>query len=135
MEQHRWNSHVPLCAAAATAYGYLVTARDFYDLEHFNACLNLMACALAHLAPIFAADAATGDQYRVDELKVAEGRFQRGATVLVLGDGSRLTGLSIRRRDAREAFLILKSIGLDGLGIKAAARKLPAPEEYLKEGS
>jgi len=136
MEQHRWNFHVPLCAAAATAYGYLVTARDFHDLEHFNSCLNLMARALAHLAPVFATDEATGHQYLVDELKVAEGRFQRGATVLVLSDGSRLTGLSIRRRDAREAFLILKSIGLDGLDIKAAARKLPAPEEEdLKEGN
>jgi hypothetical protein len=134
MEKQRSNFHVPLCAAAATAYGYLVTVRDFYDLEHFNACLNLMASALAHLAPVFATDEATGQHYLIDELKVAEGRFQRGATVLVLSDGSRLRGLSIRRQDAREAFVILKTLGLDGIGIKAAARKLPSPEEDLEDG-
>ena len=134
MDKHPSNFHVPLCAAAATAYGCLVAARDFYDLEHFNACLNLMARALAHLAPVFATDEATGQQQPVDEIEVAEGRFQRGATVLVLSDGSRLRGLSIRRQDAREAFLILKTIGLDGLGIKAAARKLPSPEEDLENG-
>ena len=135
MEKKRSNFHVPLCAAAATAYGYLVTARDFYDLEHFNACLNLMASALAHLAPVFATDQTTGHPYMVDELKVADGRFQRGATVLVLSDGSRLTGLSIRRTDVREAFLILKTTGLDGLGIKAAARKLALQEEDLEGGT
>lgn len=132
MDPHVSNFHVPLCAAAATGYGYLVTTRDLYDLDHFNACLNLVAGALAHLAPIFATDEATGQQYLVDELKVAEGRFQRGSTVLVLSDGSRLKGLSIRRKDAREAFVILKTIGLDGIGIRTAARKLPAPEEDLE---
>lgn len=134
MDPHGSNFHVPLCAAAATAYGYLVTTRDFYDLEHFNACLNLMARALAHLAPVFATDEATGQQYLVDELKVAEGSFQRGATVLVLSDASRLRGLSIRRKDAKQAFVILKTIGLDGIGIRAAAGKLPSPEEDLEDG-
>lgn len=125
--------HVALCAAAATVYGQLVTSRDFYDVQHFNACLDLMASALARLAPVFATDEATGRQYRIDEMKMAEGRFQRGATVLVLPDGTRLRGLSIPRKDARQAFLILKAIGVDALGVDGAVRNLPQTKEDARQ--
>ena len=99
--------------AAGIAYDQLAKrTRGFYDTEHFNEVLNKAAQALISAAPVWVTDPDTGERRRLSDAELFDVRVTRGATVLVLADGSKLKNLSVRRQDLSAAIKILKAAGL-----------------------
>jgi hypothetical protein len=105
--------HIGLSTASGIAYDQLAERkRGFYDVEHFNEILNRAAEALIRITPIFLIDPASGQRRRLTDAELLAAQVTRGATVLILADGSRVKDLSLLRGDLTAAIKILKSTGL-----------------------
>lgn len=106
------NQHVAMSVAAGIARAQLVpNPVGVYDARHLSEMLEVMAAAIARVAPIHATNARTGEVRRLTEEDLEGASFARGATALVLKDGTTIAGVSITRGDLRHAVLVLKTIG------------------------
>ena len=106
------NQHVAMSVAAGLARAQLVpNPVAVYDAQHLSEMLELIAAAIARVAPIHAMNARTGEVRRLSEDELEGARFARGATALVLTDGTPIAGVSITRGDLRHAVAVLKTIG------------------------
>ena len=105
------NEHLPLAVAAAMTYHSLTTPQrpQFYDGEHLSEVLTRVAQALVQVARVYVLDEATQERRPLTDAEQAE--VHRGATVVLLPDGRRLTEVSIRRHDLRDAIAALKAKG------------------------
>jgi hypothetical protein len=104
------NQHVAMSVAAGIARAQLVpNPVDIYDM------LEVMAAAIARVAPIYAMNARTGEVRRLTEEELEGASFARGATALALKDGTTIAGVSITRGDLRHAVAVLKTIGFQTL--------------------
>jgi hypothetical protein len=121
MSQEFDDKPVPLAVAAALAYNRLRApeAPQFYDPEHFSAALAKTAQLLIQIAPVYLRDE-SGTRRRVAPAELEGAEVRRGATVLLLADGRKLTELTIRRGDFFDAVAALKAAG----GFEAALREL-----------
>lgn len=107
--------YLALSVAAAMAYGQLSEKRPvFYDVEHFSEVLNVAAQALIRAVPIYVADAGRGARRRLAYEEALHAAVTRGATVVVLANGRRLTGVSLLRSDFRGAVAALRRTGIKG---------------------
>ena len=105
--------HIGLSTASGIAYDQLAERkRGFYDVEHFEEILNRAAEALIRITPIFLIDPVSGARRRLSDAELLQAQVTRGATVLVLADGSTVKDLSLLRGDLTAAIKILKSTGL-----------------------
>lgn len=114
---------VPLAAAAALAYRELVAPERRalpYDAEHFSEMLNLIAHAIARVAPLYAGEDDGGARRALGEDELEGMTIRRGATIVALADGRKLTRVTVRRGELRDAIAILKAAGLGALGAAAA---------------
>jgi hypothetical protein len=111
MAQTHFNEHLPLAVAAAITYHHLTAPQrpQFYDGEHLSEVLTRVGQALVQVAPVYAVDEATRERRALTDSEQAEVR--RGATVVFLPDGRRLTEVTIRRHDLRDAIVALKARG------------------------
>ena len=106
------NQHVAMSVAAGIARAQLVpNPVGVYDARHLSEMLEVMAAAIARVAPIHAMNARTGEVRRLTEEDLEGASFARGATALVLKDGTTIAGVSITRGDLRHAVVVLKTIG------------------------
>jgi len=108
--------HVALSVAAHLARSQLVFNRDVhYDTEHLFEMLDVLARALVKSAPIYVRDGPGSDprELRTDELEGAT--VLQGGQVVLLSDGRRLSTVTIKRSDLREAIALLGCVGVPGL--------------------
>lgn len=109
------NQHVAMSVAAGLARAQLVpNPVGVYDARQLSEMLEVMAAAIARVAPIHAMNARTGEVRRLTEEDLEGASFARGATALVLKDGTTIAGVSITRGDLRHAVVVLKTIGFQG---------------------
>lgn len=125
------SQHIALSVAAGLARTQLIPQpHKAYDAQHLSDSLNLVARGLAKVAQLYVA--IPGEPPRAltpDEVEGAQ--IQRGATVLVLKDGRKLSAVSMKRADLRQAVAILKTIGVQEFAqgpAPAAATLDPQPE-------
>ena len=118
--------HLALAVAAHVARTQLVPdPLRVYDSQHLSDMLNLVAVALARTAPLYVRDRPSGEPRLLVPGELEEATATRGATRLVLKDGRKLAGVSIRRDDLRQAIVILKEVGLPELGPRLHASPKP----------
>jgi hypothetical protein len=98
-----------------------------YDSQHLTETLDIVARALARVSPVYVVDAASGAPRELTPLEIEGALIQRGATVIVLRDGRKLSGMSIKRADLRHAIAILKTVGIPELRLKQASSAPSAP--------
>ena len=108
--------HIALSVAAHLARTKLapgVSGR--YDTEHFLEMLDVVARALAKTAPLYVREGADSDprELRPDELEGLT--VENGGNLVLLQDGRKLSSVSIKRSDLRDAIAILISIGVPGI--------------------
>lgn len=115
MLKYHPDPYLALSVAAAMAYGQLSPKRPaFYDVQHFSEVLNVAAQALIRVVPIYVADARTGARRRLADEETLHAAVTRGATVVVLPNGRRLTGVCLLRSDFRGAVAVLRRTGIKG---------------------
>lgn len=104
--------HVAVSAAAAVAYGELVPqgSRKPYDAEHMAQMLDIVAAALARLAPIYVADAASRARLlsanEIAGMKISRGAVDRGQEVTITHRGkarAKLVPIRTARTSSRAA--------------------------------
>jgi uncharacterized protein with von Willebrand factor type A (vWA) domain len=83
--------------------------------------LDVVARALAKVAPLYVKDGQTGQPRELSALELEGAAIRRGATVLVLKDGRTLGGVTMKRADLRQAIAILKALGIEELSPRAPA--------------
>ncbi len=98
-------------AAAAIVY-HQVMGRTLQPsgVAQSNAVLQAVARALAEVAPIFVLDPDSGTQRPLDEVELAFGVFQRGATLLRTPKAEHRK-LAVRRADMRAAIEAFRVVG------------------------
>lgn len=109
------NEQVAMTVAAGLARAQLVpNPVAVYDARHLSEMLELIAAAIARVAPIHAMNPRTGEIRRLTAEELEGASFARGATALVFKDGTATAGVSITRGDLRHAVAVLKTIGFQG---------------------
>ena len=122
------NQHVAMSVAAGIARAQLVpNPVGVYDARHLSEMLEVMAAAIARVAPIYAMNARTGEVRRLTEEDLEGASFARGATALVMKDGTTIAGISITRGDLRHAVVVLKTIGFQAEAEADADKPDPEP--------
>lgn len=113
MDQRLGQQHLSLSRAAAVVYqqiagisGGIKTAAQMGDI------LDRAAVAISNVAPIYIRDEALGVQRQLAPIELLQSRFQHGATVLVMKDGTEHRELSVRSIDLRMTVDILKRAGI-----------------------
>jgi hypothetical protein len=117
--------HLALSVAAHLARTQLVPdPLTVYDAQHMTEMLDVVASALARVAPLYVQDPLAGQPRQLMETELDGAKARRGATILVLKEGRSLSGVSIKRSDLRQAIAILKAVGIPEL---ARTRREPPP--------
>ena len=100
-----------LSTAAAIVY-HQVTGTPLAptSVAQSNAILERVAAALAELAPIYILDRESGSQRQLDEVDLAFGVFQRGATLLRTPRNEHRK-LAVQRADMRAAIEAFRVVG------------------------
>jgi hypothetical protein len=113
--------HVAMSVAAGLAHAQLVPSPvGVYPLSEV---LEVMASAIARVAPIYAMNARTGEVRKLTYEELDGAKFERGAAALVLKDGTAIASVSITRGDLRHAVAVLQTIGF-----QAEPAEKPEPE-------
>jgi hypothetical protein len=123
--------HLALSVAAGLARTQLVPEPlQVYDAQHLSEMVDIIARALAKVAPLYVHDQKDGTPHELSQQELEGAEIRRGATLVVLKDGRKLSGVSIRRADLRQAVAILKAVGIQELVPRAEpqATKASAPE-------
>jgi hypothetical protein len=120
--------HLALSVAAHLARSQLVpNPLATYDAAHLSEMLDLMARALAKVAPLYAQDPATGQPRELGLAELEGAAIRRGATIVTLKDGRTLSSVSIKRADLRQAIAVLKAVGVQELFPPAKSAAEPGP--------
>ena len=120
--------HLALSVAAHLARSQLAPdPLKVYDGRHITEILDVVANALARVAPLYVQDPLAGQPRQIMEAELDGAKVKRGATLLVLKDGRSLSGVSIKRIDLRQAIAILKAVGIPELGRAQREPAKPAP--------
>jgi hypothetical protein len=118
--------HLALSVAAHLARTQLVPdPLSVYDAQHISDMVDAVSNALLKVAPIYVNDTKGGTARELAPVELEGAVVRRGATVLALKDGRKLTIVSMKRADLRQAIAILKAVGVPGLG----AAPPPTPEK------
>lgn len=126
------NQHVAMSVAAGLARAQLVANPvGVYDARQLSEMLEVMAAAIARVAPIHVMNARTGEVRRLTEEDLEGASFARGATALVLKDGTAIAGVSITRGDLRHAVVVLKTIGFQAEAEADKSDREPARAENV----
>jgi hypothetical protein len=116
--------HLALSVAAHLARTQLVPEPlAVYDSQHMGEMIDIVARALAKVAPLYVRDAGSGEPRELSAAELEGAAISRAATTLSLRDGRSFSSVSIKRADLRQAIAILKAVGIEEL---APRRK---PEE------
>ena len=108
--------HLALSVAAHLARTQLVPdPLSVYDGQHMSEMIDVVARALAKVAPIYVRDAAAADPRPLTPGELEGATIRRGATVLALADGRSFSSATIKRLDLRQAIAILKAVGIEEL--------------------
>ena len=125
--------HIALSVAAHLARTQLVPEpRGAYDGQHLSEMLDVVANALARVAPLYVTDPKIGATRQLLDSELEGASIKRGATTVCLRDGRTLSSASMKRADLRQAIGILKTIGLPELTRRApeAPKAQPQPERF-----
>ena len=123
--------HLALSVAAGLARSQLVPEPlKPYDAQHLSDTLNLVAHALARVAPLHVQDPQLGEARELSQQELEGAEVRRGATLLILKDGRKLSGVSMKRADLRQAVAILRAVGLPGIPPRPAAVSVPPGESF-----
>ena len=115
--------HLALSVAAHLARTQLVPdPLSVYDGQHLTDMLELIARALAKVAPVYVKDAAAAEPRELTPAELEGATVRAGATLLALKDGRTFSSVTIKRADLRQAIAILKAVGIDEL------RRDPQPQ-------
>ena len=115
MRHRNVDEQVGLAAASAVLFRQMAAGQpaSYSNFEHYSEVLNLVASALAKLAPISTGDSSS--RRLLTELELLQGKFLKSATLLAFDDGrAPLSALTIRRGDLREASEVLLRVGITG---------------------
>jgi hypothetical protein len=124
------SQHIALSVAAGLARTQLIPdPTRVYDSQHLSESLNHVARGLAKVAQLYVA--VPGEPPRpLAPIEIEDAHIQRGATLVVLKDGRKLSAVSMKRADLRQAVAILKTIGIQEF---AAQTSPPAAPESATE--
>jgi hypothetical protein len=121
--------HFALSVAAGLARTQLVPEPlKAYDAQHLTEMLNVVARALAKVVPLYVQDPQSGAPRELSQEELEGAEVRGSATVLVLKDGRKLSGISMKRGDLRQAVAILKVVGIPGLTPKPTPPAAPHRE-------
>jgi hypothetical protein len=105
--------HLALSVAAHLARTQLVPEPlAVYDSQHLSEMVDVVARALAKVAPLYVRDAGSGEPRELSPAELEGAAIRRAATVLSLVDGRSFSSVSIKRADLRQAIAILKAVGI-----------------------
>lgn len=108
--------HLALSVAAHLARTQLVPdPLAVYDSQHLGEMVDIVARALAKVAPLWVRDAGSGQPRELSGAELESAVISRAATMLTLKDGRGFSSVSIRRADLRQAIAVLKAIGISEL--------------------
>ena len=120
--------HLALSVAAHLARTQLVPEPlAVYDSQHLGDMVDVVARALAKVAPLYVRDVRDAGSGQPRELAAGEldgAVISRAATLLALRDGRMFSSVSIKRADLRQAIAVLKAVGIEEL---APPRKPESP--------
>jgi hypothetical protein len=121
------SQHIALSVAAGLARTQLIPdPTRVYDSQHLSESLNHVARGLAKVAQLYLAT--PGETPRpLAPLELEGAQIQRGATLVVLKDGRKLSAVSMKRADLRQAVAILKTIGIQEFAAHAPQPAAPEP--------
>jgi hypothetical protein len=86
-----------------------------YDSQHLGEMVDIVARALAKVAPLYVRDASSGQPRQLSGAELEGAVISRAATLLTLKDGRGFSSVSIRRADLRQAIAVLKAVGISEL--------------------
>jgi hypothetical protein len=120
--------HLALSVAAHLARSQLVPdPLKPCDAQHLGETLDLVARALAKVAPLYIQDPKTGSPLELSSSELEGAAVRRGATLLVLRDGRTISAVTVKRADLRQAIAILKATGIPEL-LPPRAPYAPEPQ-------
>ena len=120
--------HLSLCVAAHLGRTQLVAnPLAPYDAKHLMEIVEAVARALARVAPLYVRDSASSEPRELSTAELEGATITEGANLIVLKDGRRLTRVSLKRVDLRQAIALLKATGVPGLGGPQVHPREPAP--------
>ena len=109
----RRTQYVSLPSACAVVYSHVSgQVPDAREPAAMHAILNDVARALSSLVPIYVSDPRSGTAAPLAAGELLEGRFTRGAHVLITTSGAEVRGMAVQRGDLWSAIAILKSTGI-----------------------
>jgi hypothetical protein len=115
--------HLALSVAAHLARTQLVPEPlAVYDSEHLSQMTDILARALARVAPLYVLDSSSAQPRELSAAELEGAVIDRTATLLTLKDGRSFSSVSIKRADLRQAVAVLKAVGIEEL----APRRKPA---------
>jgi hypothetical protein len=121
--------HFALSVAAGLARTQLVPEPlKVYDAQHLGEMLDAVGRALAKVAPLYVQDSQGGAPRELSQEELEGAEVRRSATLLVLKDGRKLSGVTMKRGDLRQAVAILKAVGIPELTARPAP-PAPPPQE------
>jgi hypothetical protein len=110
--------HLALSVAAHLARTQLVPEPlAVYDSQHMGEMIDIVARALAKVAPLYVRDAGSGEPRELSAAELEGAAISRAATTLSLRDGRSFSSVSIKRADLRQAIAILKAVGMPELRV------------------
>jgi hypothetical protein len=86
-----------------------------HDRRRLFAMLDAAAQALARVATLYVRDEASGKLREIGAWELQGAMMCDGGNILLMKDGRRLGGVSIRRRDLSDAIALLQTIGVPEL--------------------
>ena len=114
--------HLALSVAAHLARAQLLPDPfKVYDGQHIAEMVDAVANALARVATLYVRDDKHAEPQELSFAELDGARVCKGATLLVLRDGTTLANVSIKRSDLRQAVALLRATGIPGF------RHPPAP--------
>jgi hypothetical protein len=112
--------HVALAVAAHLARSLLVPdPLAPYDAQHLLDVLDRVGGALARVAPLYEHEGKNSEPRELTPAELEGAAVRQGATNVLLRDGRRLSTVTMKRADLRQAIAILKSIGVQTIAPRA----------------
>jgi hypothetical protein len=113
VDQRFGQRHLPLSRAAGVVYQHIAgISGGIKTAEEMEDILDRAAVAISNVAPIYVRDEASGVQRQLAPIELLQSRFEHGATVLVMRNGTQYRDLTVRSIDLRMTVDILKRAGI-----------------------
>lgn len=124
--------HIALSVAAGLARTQLSPdPLKVYDAQHLTEMLDIIARALAKVAPLYVRETHDGEPRPLATEEQESASIRRGATALVLKNGRSFSSVTMKRGDLRQAVAVLKAVGIPELAVPRAHEEpaRAAPED------